>query len=84
MNDDEWTPRMAEELAESEGLSLSEKHWCVIASARELIARNDRVPSLREVGATCGLTRAEIETLFPGGAAEVIARLAGALELERK
>ena len=76
----DWTPRVAEELAGQEGIALGEKHWCVIASSRELIARSGRVPSLEEVGAMCGVTPAELRTLFPGVAEEVLARLAGAPE----
>ena len=76
----DWTPDLAEELAGDAGIALGEKHWSVIASSRELIARNGRVPSLDEVGAMCGVTPAELRTLFPGGAEEVLARLAGAPE----
>jgi sulfur relay (sulfurtransferase) DsrC/TusE family protein len=78
-----WTPQSAEEAAKREGISLGEKHWCVITNSRELIARRGHVPSLREVGAMCGVSVEEINTLFPGAAAEVIARLAGAPEIER-
>jgi sulfur relay (sulfurtransferase) DsrC/TusE family protein len=78
-----WTPQAAEDVAEREGISLGEKHWCVITNSRELIARNGHVPSLREVGAMCGMSVDEINNLFPGTAAEVIARLAGASKFER-
>jgi sulfur relay (sulfurtransferase) DsrC/TusE family protein len=77
----EWTPQLAEEIAVHEGIALGEKHWCVIAGSRELVARNGRVPSLAEVGATCGVMVAEINDLFPGGAEEVLARIAGAPEI---
>ncbi len=80
----EWTPQVAEELAGREGIALGEKHWCVIAGSRELIARSGRVPSLDEVSASCGVTPAELKALFPGAAEEVLSRLAGAPEFERK
>ncbi|MEO8034111.1 MAG: TusE/DsrC/DsvC family sulfur relay protein [Acidobacteriota bacterium] len=79
----DWTPQVAEELAGIEGIALSEKHWCVIASSRELAARNGRPPSLGEVCSACGVTLKEVKALFPGQAAEVLARLTGATELER-
>ena len=83
MNAD-WTPQAAEQLAREEGIALGEKHWCVISSSRELTARNGRTPSLDEVTAMCHVTLAEVKTLFPGEAEEVLARIAGAPELERK
>jgi sulfur relay (sulfurtransferase) DsrC/TusE family protein len=83
MNDD-WTPKLAEELAEAVGIALGEKHWRVIAESRELIARHGRAPSLAEVSAICGVALAELRQLFPGGAEEVLARLAGAPELEKR
>ena len=80
----DWTPGVAEELAGREGIAMGEKHWCAITSTREFIARNERVPSLNEVSAMCGMTSAELKTLFPGEVEEVLARLAGAVEFERK
>lgn len=79
----DWTPQIAEERAEEEGIALNEKHWCVIAGSRELVARDGHVPSLDEVSAICGVSLAEVRALFPGVAEEVLGRLAGAQELER-
>lgn len=80
----DWTPQIAEDQAGLEGIPLEEKHWCVIASVRELMARNGRVPSLAQVGAMCGIPVAEVKALFPGVVEEILARLAGAPEFERK
>lgn len=80
----DWTPEVAEDLAVREGIAMGERHWCAITSTREFIARNDRVPSLREVSVMCGMTPAELKTLFPGQVEEVLARLAGAVQFERK
>ena len=80
----DWTPQVAEELAGYEGIALGEKHWCVIATSRELTARSGRAPSLDEVSAMCGVTLIEVNALFPGGAEQVLARIAGAPEPERK
>ena len=82
--DDRWTPESAEDLAAEEGIALSEKHWRVIAGARELIAASQRVPSIAEVSEKCGLALRELKQLFPGAAEDLLARLAGAPELERK
>lgn len=83
MNAD-WTPRMAEDLAGCEGIVMGEKHWCVIAGSREFFARSGRMPSVDEVSVMCGVTPAELKALFPGEAEEVLARLTGAVEFERK
>ena len=81
---DDWTPRVAEEVADVAGIVLSEKHWRVIAESREWIARRGHAPSLAELSARCGVPLAEIRELFPGGAEEVLARLAVAPEPDRQ
>jgi sulfur relay (sulfurtransferase) DsrC/TusE family protein len=83
MNDD-WTPQFAEEAANAAGIALGQQHWRVIAQSRELIARRGRAPSLAEVSASCGVTLTELRELFPGGAEEVLAQLAGATEPKRR
>jgi len=83
MNDD-WPHELAEELARAGGIGLGEKHWRVIIGSRDLIARYRRSPSLAEVSANCGVSLAEVKQLFPGVVEEVLARLAGAPELERR
>lgn len=83
MNDD-WTPELAEEAAQVEGMVLDEKHWRIIAGSRELIARHGRAPSLAEVSVACGVALAELKQLFPGASEEVLGRLAGAPEFERR
>ena len=81
--DDLWTPELAEEAAEAEGIALGERHWQVIAGTRELIAMG-REPTLDQVSATCGVSLRELHQLFPGAAEGLLARLAGAPELERR
>lgn len=82
--DDEWTPKLAEEAADAAGIVLGEKHWQIIVTSRELIASNGRAPSLAELSATCGVALADLEQLFPGVAEDILARLAGAPELEKE
>lgn len=83
MNDD-WTPQLAEDLAERAGIALGERLWCVIGALRERLARGGAVPSLAEIGAQCGVTPAEMKTLFSGHAEDVLAQIAGAPEFERR
>jgi hypothetical protein len=67
--DDDWTPQFAEDLARAEGILLGEKEWCVIADIREALARGGDPAEWNE---------------FLESADPVYARLAGALELERR
>lgn len=82
--DNTWTAAIAVETAEKEGIDLSEQHWRVIAGAREWIAVHECRPTLAEVSATTGVALEDIQQLFPGAGAELLARLAGAPELERR
>lgn len=82
--DDFWTAGAAEDVAEAEGMELGEKHWRVIVGARELIATSGCTPTLAAVSALCGIPLNEVQQLFPGAAEDLLARLAGAPELERR
>ncbi len=81
--DEDWTPLLAEDVASVYGVKLAEKHWRAIVSARELIARTGRVPSIEEIGRACECSVADMKRLFPGGVERLLARVAGAPELER-
>ena len=74
----EWSPAKAEALARRAGLrELGERHWRVIASAREEAARNGRAPRWRRIQELTGLGDGELRTLFPGDSEALIARIAG-------
>lgn len=74
----EWSPERAEALARLAGLGgLGERHWRVIASAREDAARRGRAPRLRRIQALTGLAAGELRLLFPGETEALITRIAG-------
>lgn len=74
----EWSPDRAEALARLAGLGgLGERHWRVIASAREDAARRGRAPRLRRIQALTGLAAGELRLLFPGETEALITRIAG-------
>lgn len=74
----EWSPERAEALARLAGLGgLGERHWRVIASAREDAARRGRAPRLRRIEALTGLAAGELHALFPGETETLITRIAG-------
>jgi len=74
----EWSPERAEALARHAGLGeLGERHWRVIASAREDAARRGRAPHWRRIQELTGLPAGELHSLFPGDSEALIARIAG-------
>jgi hypothetical protein len=65
MQDVDWTPDLAADIAEADGVgALGERHWRAIAAYRELAASDGRPPSLARISAACGLSIAELEELF--------------------
>ena len=74
---DEWTPEVAEAVAASEHVTLSVAHWRVISCLREIAARQNCTPTLEDLRECCGISAAEIRTLFPGAATALLSRIAG-------
>ena len=82
MND--WTPALAEKMALSDGLTLTEQHWDVLNIIREYYKEYNTSPILkllrREISKQYGQERATIEaldSLFPHGVQKQGGRLAG-------
>lgn len=71
----------AEAAAHSRGLTLSAAHWQVLFCAREECLSTRLRPDARVLSRKTGLSRAQIDLLFPGDSGEVIAEIAG-LDLE--
>ena len=75
---DQWTPELAEALAESAGLgTLTDKHWQVITFCREDAAREGQSPGLRRISKLSGVSMKELYKLFPKGPGKLAARVAG-------
>jgi hypothetical protein len=78
MQDVDWTPDLAADIAEADGVgALGERHWRAIAAYRELAASDGRPPSLARISAACGLSIAELEELFHGAAQIALPEIAG-------
>ncbi len=74
---DQWTPELAEALAESAGLgTLTDKHWQVITFCREDAAREGQSPGLRRISKLSGVSMKELYKLFPKGPGKLAARVA--------
>lgn len=81
---DDWSPQVARNLAEREGLTLGAEHWAVIETLQSYYARNrDDTPHLAELKqALEDRFAAEggskyLHTLFPGGPVAQGCRIAG-------
>lgn len=80
----QWSPAVAEALAEEEGLALEAAHWEVLEVLRDFYARYEMAPAMRPlvkaVGQALGPDKGRsihLMRLFPGSPAKVAARLAG-------
>lgn len=83
-NLNDWTPELAEQMAQNEGLSLTEQHWDVLNIMREYYQEYNTSPILkllrREISKQYGAERASIDVLdalFPHGVQKQGSRLAG-------
>jgi TusE/DsrC/DsvC family sulfur relay protein len=73
----QWTPEVAEGLAEEAGLHLTDRHWTVIWFCREDAAREGQPPGLRRIAKLSGVSMKELYELFPKGPGKLAARIAG-------
>lgn len=73
----QWTPEIAEAIAREVGLTLTPRHWQVIAFCREDAAREGTPPGLRRIASRLGVSTKELYTLFPKGPGKLAARIAG-------
>ncbi|CAM3970583.1 TusE/DsrC/DsvC family sulfur relay protein [Vreelandella rituensis] len=84
INMKQWTPNVAEMLAEQEGVILAPEHWEIITLARNFYQRYEMAPAMRplvkavatELGAEKGRS-IYLMQLFPGSPAKRVAQLAG-------
>ncbi|MCW9714752.1 TusE/DsrC/DsvC family sulfur relay protein [Avibacterium sp. 21-594] len=80
----QWTPEVAQAIAEKEGLSLTEAHWEVIHFVRDFYQEYNTSPAIRmlvkamaqKLGEDKGNSR-YLQRLFPEGPAKQATKLAG-------
>ena len=78
----DWSPMLAQQKAEEEGLDLSEEHWEVIRAVQEFCGKNEkiRLPELHDALEEKFHYKGGMKylyTLFPGGPMAQGSRLAG-------
>jgi tRNA 2-thiouridine synthesizing protein E len=72
-----WTPEIANAIAESMNMKLTERHWIVINYARKEFVATGQSPTLRKITKSTPVDTKEIYALFPGGPAKVAAKISG-------
>lgn len=84
VNQEDWTPAIAIELAREEGIELTDQHWEIIHFVQNYYAEYHITPIMRilaraisrQLGESKGKSR-YLYSLFPGGPVKQSARLAG-------
>lgn len=77
VNPNAWTPAMAQDMAQADGIELNEQHWTVLNFMRKEYFEKGTGPTVRVLGKTSGVSVKELYLLFPKGPAKTAARLAG-------
>ncbi len=77
VNPADWTPEIAEQFAQEEGITLTERHWEIINFARKYYEENGASPTLRQISKGANVPTKELFKLFPKGPAKKVARIAG-------
>ncbi len=72
-----WTEGLAEAVAGSLGITLTDRHWVVINFARSEFEKNGEAPTLRRITKQTDVDTKELYALFPGGPAKVAAKISG-------
>ena len=80
----DWNPQVAADIAQREGIVLTDAHWRVLELLRSFHAAHDLSPAMRplvrlvraELGEDKG-TSLHLLKLFPGNPAKVAAKIAG-------
>lgn len=72
-----WTPEIADAIAQSVNIELTDRHWIVINFAREEFEAKGEAPTLRRITKTTPVNTKELYKLFPGGPAKIAAKISG-------
>lgn len=84
MQVDDWSPAVAQWLAQNEGIALTDKHWEVLHLLREYYVTYDSSPAMRALVKYCRQRLGDdkgrsiyLLKLFPGSPAKIGSKLAG-------
>ena len=81
---DKWTPEVAQQIAEEEGIALTDAHWEVLGLLRDYYREYDASPAMRPLVKYCALKLGAdkgksiyLLSLFPGSPAKIGSKIAG-------
>ncbi len=81
---DKWTPEVARQIAEEEGIALTDAHWEVLGLLRDYYREYDASPAMRPLVKYCALKLGAdkgksiyLLSLFPGSPAKIGSKIAG-------
>ena len=72
-----WTPEIAQVLANSVAITLTERHWQVINFCRSDYESTGQSPGVRRITKVGGVPTKEMYQLFPRGPGKLSAKIAG-------
>ena len=73
----DWSPDVAQHLAGTSGIQLTDRHWQVLEFCRRDFESTGQSPGIRRITKLGGVTTKEMYSLFPGGPGKLSAKLAG-------
>lgn len=73
----QWSEALAQQLADAQGVTMTEAHWAVVRFAREDFARSTVAPNIRRITQGTTLSTKDLYALFPKAPARTIAKIAG-------
>ncbi len=77
VNPQDWTPEIAQAIAQEMGIDLTDRHWEVIHFVRNYYQEHGASPTIRQISTGTGIPTKELFKLFPKGPAKKVARIAG-------
>jgi tRNA 2-thiouridine synthesizing protein E len=72
-----WSPKLAEQIAVSIGVELSEQHWKLVHFARQEWERTGASPNIRRLTTGSGLRTQQVYQMFPRAPGKCTAMIAG-------
>ncbi len=76
-NPEVWNDEVAKQIAETDGITMTEQHWAVVRIIRNNFIEKGNAPMIRTICKETGLKLKDIYELFPLGPARGACRIAG-------
>ncbi len=76
-NPEIWNEDIAKQIAQEDGIDLTDQHWAVVRIIRNNFVEKGNAPMIRTICKETGLKLKDIYELFPLGPARGACRIAG-------